>query len=184
MRNRLAANVSLLFVLAAVSGCKQDQVENVKTTVDKAAQWGEKAVETVKQETNMAGSMELATTPPLSAKACYAELIVTGDGRPNVLRLASYKRTELERFPSMIVEARVNEGTLAALVGQTVQATVYAQQEEDGPLWHTPTGAPAPISIESVDETALTAACAGAALVNTENDDRSTVSGKFTAVFP
>ena len=103
----------LAAVLLAI-GCNKDQIEDaVNAGVDQTTQVVEQAVETVKQETNMAGSMELATNPPVQAKACYAQLIVVGDGRPNVLRLASYKSTDLERFPAMKIDAQVKATSLS-----------------------------------------------------------------------
>lgn len=168
----------------ALAGCDKEKVqEAVNVGVEQAAEVVDQTVETVRQEANLAGSMELSTNPPLAAKACYATLLVTDGARPNVLRLASYKSTELERFPSMIIEAHVDQTALASLSGQTVQAKIYAQSAEDGPLWSTPTGSLATVSITGVDDTSLTCECAGAPLVSSETGEQTTVSGKFVALF-
>ena len=162
-------------------GCDKEQIQEVVDKgVDQTTQVVEQTVETVRQETNLAGSMDLTTNPPLAAKACYAELIDTGEGRPNVLRLASYKSSELERYPSILIEAHVDESSLQALVGKTLNATVYAQNDEDGIVHATASGAPANFSIISVDETSLTCECS-AQLISSETGEESTVTGKFVA---
>ena len=174
---------SVVFVLVTLAGCSTEQVqEAVENTVEQTTQAVEQTVETVKQEANLVGSMELQTDPPLASKACYVELIVTDDARPNVLRLASYKSTELERFPSMILEAQVEETSLADLAGKTVQAKVYAQDAQDGPVWSSPHDSPAALTITAVDENSLTCECAGSPLQSSENDEPTTVSGKFVAL--
>lgn len=173
--------LTLACVLLPVLGCNQDQIQEVVDKgIDQTTQVVEQTVETVKQETNQAGSMDLTTNPPLAAKACYAELIDTGEGRPNVFRLASYRSSELERFPSIIIEAQVEESSLQALTGKTLSAKIYAQNNEDGIVHATATGSPASISVLSVDETTLTCECSGQ-LISSETGSESTVSGKFVA---
>jgi len=178
-------SAAVIVAVLAATGCDLQKVEeSVKSGAEETVQVVEQTVETVQQETGLAGSMELATDPPLAAKACYAELVDTGEGRPNVLRLASYESTELERFPSMMLQAHIEESTLAALGGKSVQANVYAQREKDGPVWSSPIGSPATVSILSVDNKKMTCECAGAVLVNSQTDEQSTVSGKFVALLP
>ena len=183
MSNRSRAFLTLTCVLTTVLACNKDQVqEAVDKGIEQTTQVVEQTVETVKQETHMAGSMDLTTNPPLAAKACYVELIDTGEGRPNVLRLASYRSSELERFPSIIIEAQVEEVTLEALSGKTLMAKIYAQDEENGIVHATADGVPASISVVSVDDSSLTCECSGAQLTSSDTGKESTVSGKFVAL--
>ena len=176
---------SLICSLIAISlaSCDKEKIqETVNKGVEQTTTVVEQTVETVKQEANLAGSMELTTNPPIAAKACYAELIDTGEGRPNVFRLASYKSTELERFPSILIEAHVEEASLSALAGKTIPAKVYAQLSEDGTVFSTSGSAPANVSITAVDDKSLTCECTGANLTSSESDESTSVTGKFVGL--
>ena len=174
-----------VLVTAGAGGCNKDQVDQVQeavsTGVEQAAHSTRRAVETVKQEANLTGSMELAVNPPIDAPACYVELVAL-DGRPNVLQLASYKEVELERFPSLLLQAQVEADSLAELAGKTVHGELYAQAEKDGAVWHSEEGAPAAFSVSAVEGNAVTCKITGASLVNSETGERSTVSGKFVGL--
>ena len=183
MPKKCCLRLGLTCILLSAVGCDQKQVqEAVDKGVEQTTHVLEQTVETVKQETKLAGSMDLSTDPPLAAKACYVELIDTGEGRPNVLRLASYKSSDLERFPSILVEAHVTETSLADLKGKTISATIYAQLEEDGVVHATETGSPASIAILSVDENSLTCECRAAQLTSSDTGLAKEVTGKFVAV--
>jgi hypothetical protein len=157
--------------------------EAVTTSVDAAKNTVTQTVEAAKQEINLAGSMEVSTSPPIAAKACYAKLIVIGGDRPAVLQLASYKEASLERFPSVFIQAPVKVGSLNELAGQTVKADLYAQTAEGATVWHTRSDAPASLVVSAVDDKSLTAQCTGATLVNAETGEEAVVSGKFVALF-
>ena len=164
------------------ASCDKEQIqETVNKGVEQTTTVVEQTVETVKQEANLAGSMELSTDPPITAKACYAELIDTGENYPNVFRLASYRSEELERFPSIIVEAHVEEASLSALSGKTLSAKVYARLSEDGQLYSTSSDAPANITIVSVEEKSLTCECT--ANLSSVSGEATSVTGKFVGRF-
>lgn len=182
-RCKEATLFAILLLGAADSGCDFAKVEEaVNTGVEETTRAVESTVETVKQEAHLVGSVELSTEPPMNAKACYAKLIILGSGRPNVLQLASYKSVDLERFPSVFMQAQVEANSLDELVGQTVRGELYAQAEENGTIWHSPTGTPAAITVSTIDEESMTCQCNGVTLVNTATGEQSTVSGKFVAL--
>ncbi|MCA9269380.1 MAG: hypothetical protein KDA41_12955 [Planctomycetales bacterium] len=181
-KQRMAA-AAIFLGASLLGGCSKKQVqEAVQTGVDQATHVVEQSVETVKQETNQVGSMELTTLPPVAAKACYAKLIVVGDGRPNVFQLASYKEADLERYPSMFLQAQVDATELAQLVGKTVEGKFYAQLAADGDVLETPEGSLASVRIATVDETSITCECTGVELVNCTTGERKTVGGKFVGL--
>ena len=183
MQFRSLITVGLIVSATFLLGCNTEQIqEAVDSSVQQTTQVVEQTVETVKQEANLVGSMELATNPPLAAKACYVELIDTGEGRPNVLRLASYKSADLERFPSIIIEAHVEESSLGELSGKTVNGKVYAQSQQDGPVLSTPTGSQASLAIGAVDDKSVTCEITSAGLVNSDTGEETAVSGKFVAL--
>ncbi len=165
----------------AIAGCNKPVEEAINNTVGQATQVVQQTVENVKQEAHLVGSIDLATNPPIAAKACYAKLIVIGDGRPNVFRLASYKSVDLEQFPSIMLQAQVNAQSLSALQGQTVQADVFAQPQDNGPVWHSPDSSPASITISAMDDKSLTCTLSGP-IVNSDTGEESNVSGKFVAM--
>lgn len=165
----------------AIAGCNKPVEETINNTVGQATQVVQQTVENVKQEANLVGSMELATNPPIAAKACYAKLFVIDDGRPNVFRLASYKSDELERFPSIMLQAQVNAESLSGLQGQTVKADVFARTQDNGLIWHSPAGSPASITISAIDDKSLTCTLSGP-IVNSDTEEESNISGKFIAM--
>jgi hypothetical protein len=169
-------------LLCCALGCNKDQVDKAASGLQQVTQTVQQGVENIKQEANLTGSMELSTTPAIAAKACYARLIVIGEGRPNVLQLVSYKDASLERFPSLLVQAQVQEGSLAELAGKTVQAEIFAQSEENGPVFHCPDGTLASVNISAADAKSLTGQCTGAMLVSSETNQPTSVNGKFVAV--
>lgn len=169
-----------MLTIAAAPGCDQKKIEDaVSTGLQQAQDKVEQTVETVKQEVNLVGSMDLSTTPPLSAKACYVKFVVPGDGRPNVLQMASYKEADLERFPSVFLQARVQTATLTDLAGQTVNADLFAQSGQSGPLWFSHDESPVSLSVTSVDDKSMVCELSGAQLINADTGETATVSGKF-----
>lgn len=181
VRQKLLALLALAATIAV--GCDTTKVKQaVTTSVDAAKNTVNQTVEAARQEINLAGSMDLSTTPPIAAKACYAKLVAPGGERPNVLQLASCKSVDLERFPSVFLQAPVKTSALSELAGQTLQAELYAQLAADGTVWRTRTGQPAAIRVAAVDATSLTAECSGVMLVNAETGEEAAVSGKFIAL--
>ena len=172
------ALVALLF-----AGCPKEQIQEVvQTGVEQTTQVVEETVETVKQEANLVGSMELTSDPPLATKACYVSFLNNGEDLPNKLELASYKSDDLERFPSIFFHAQVAESSLGDLAGKTVDGQITAQVEDGGTVWATPTGSSATISVTQVDEKSVTCEVASALLVNSDTLEEMTVSGKFVAL--
>jgi hypothetical protein len=182
--DRFSGNLVMgIFVLAAFAGCDTTKVtEAVNSTVDSAKNTVNKTVEVAKQEVNLAGSMEVTTTPPIAAKACYAKLVLSGGQRPNVLQLASYKGAELERFPSMMLYATTEVDSPSELAGKTLKGELFAQSSADGTVWQTRSGSPASITISQADGKSLTAQISSATLLNSSGEE-ATVSGKFVALF-
>jgi hypothetical protein len=179
-----AFKFAMLSVALLAIGCDTKKVTDaVNSTVDSAKNTVNKTVEAAKQEINLAGSMEVSTTPPVSAKACYAKIVIPGGQRSSVLQLASYKTADLERFPSMFLQAPVKVDAASKLVGQTLQAELFALASADGAIWRTRTGAPAALIVSAVDDQSLTAQCTGATLVNSETGEEISANGKFIALF-
>jgi hypothetical protein len=168
--------------LLVSSGCNKQQLDKAAAGVQQVTQTVQQGVETIKQEANLTGSMELSTTPPIAAKACYARLIVIGDGWPNVLQLASSKDASLERSTSLFLRAQVQEKSLTELAGKTVQAEIFARADEDGQLFHTPDGTLVAVSITAADAKSLSAQCNGVMLIDAGTNQPTSVNGKFVAV--
>ena len=177
-------------ILAAVgmSGCGEKKLtEAVTSTVQQVQQQVEQkvdqGVETVKQQANLAGSIELSLKEPLSINACYAALAVLPAPRQSVLQLTSYKTVDQETFPSVFLRAPVQAGTPAELAGKTLSAQLFVQPVQDGPVWHSKASEPVELTVSKVEQQLLTAQLSRGTLVNTETDESIEVTGTFTANF-
>jgi hypothetical protein len=180
---------TILLVCVSISGCGEDTklpdavtapVQQMQQQVQKKVDQG---VETVKQQVNLAGSIELSLKEPLSINACYAALAVLPEPRQSVLQLTSYKTVDQEAFPSVFVRAPVQAEAPAELAGKTLSAQLFVQPASDGPVWHSKASEPVELTVSKVEQQVLTVELSRGTLVNTETDETIEVTGTFTANF-
>jgi len=180
----------LLCLLTAAAGgllgcekAKEDVKKQVQSTVQRTQTQVKKTVEVVKQQANIVGSIELALKEPLSIKACYATLAVLPPPRQGILQLTSYKVPDQESFPSVFLRAPVDVGSPEELAGRTVRAQMYVQFQSGGAVWYTPPEGLVEVTIQSVEQQAVTAELTGGTIVNAQTKERIDVKGKMTAVY-
>jgi hypothetical protein len=179
-----------LVVLACLTGCSKEKIselvdqakEQVSENVDKASQAIQQKAKTAsdaaQQQLGLAGSMEFTLDEPVKTKGCYAAFIAGIGGRPSVLQLRSYPSVAQEAFPSALVQAEVETGSLADLVGKTVAAQTFVQAEPSGLVWHTVGGEPMQLTIKTVADKQLIAELTGVA-INTATGQTAPFSGKI-----
>ena len=177
----ILTGLSAGFVLCA-AGCSEDidVGKVVDQGVQRVRQEVVKGVEQVKQQTSLAGEMELALNPPVQVKACYASLIVVDADRPAVLQLRSYPDPDAELFPSVFVRAPVQAKSAAELVGKTVSAQVFVQAQQDGPIWHSREPDGVQLRIDEAAAGAIKGTFVGGQLVSTETGQAMDISGSFS----
>lgn len=78
----------------ALDKAKSAVTENAAKAKEAVQAKVESTTETVQEQLNLAGSIELTAGEIVKTDACYASFIRQGAGRPNVLQLQSYRDAE------------------------------------------------------------------------------------------
>lgn len=185
----------LPMVVLAMVGCdKVDEVVNtVQEQAEVAIQQGNEAVtevketvtqtvDEVKEQTGLAGKMELAVDGPVNVNACYVKFITSKSSRPNVLQVQSYRDADTEGFPSIFMHAKVTDTALAELAGKTVPLQLFIQKQENGPVWSSGAETPVQLKIDSVDENNVIGSIVGGEATETGKAAASQVTGTITGV--
>jgi hypothetical protein len=169
-------------VVVCLAGCSKEQFSQaVNKSVEQVQQKVTQTVETVKEQANLAGSLELTLDQPIKTGRCYASLFQLSEGRPSVFQITSYQSTTDENFPSAMLRAEISQTTLTALVGQKVSAQVYLQSVANGPIWHTQHDQPVELSITAADDKSVSGEVVSGKVINTDSGQSVDVKGKFTA---
>jgi hypothetical protein len=176
-----------LVLLACSAGCSKEKMAEVfqqgaEEVGQSIAETTEAVTEVVKQQSGLAGQLELVLDGPVDAPACYASLVSFSSDRPSVLQLSTSGETADEAFPSVLVRAQVPAGTFSELVGKELTAAVYVQTEAGGPIWHSPQGQPVELAITDADEASVQGELVRGTLVSSETGQSLSVTGKFQAV--
>jgi len=187
-------------LLFATAGCGGKNISDLASSVKDAASQGAQTVkDTAKQVSEdlggtargmadkasqaaqLAGTMKLAIDPPLEISACYANFSRLQAAGIGVLQLQSYRDARQESFPSVFIRVQHSVATLAELAGQTLDAQMFVQPQENGPLW-TATAEPVQLKITSVEDKTLRAEIVGGILVHSDTGATQAVTGAFEGV--
>jgi len=171
-------------LLGLALGCdKFPTADDVQKTVNSSVN---NAVETVKQQIDLAGSIEvnLGTVSSIRTSGCYLTLGGPVEGGPGVLQLKSYHDASGESFPSMMFWARTSTIRPTELAGQKVTGHLFVQVEADGPVWHTPEDQAIELSIDSSSEGVFKATFTGGKLATTADDSLVDVTGSVEGALP
>lgn len=199
-RHRLRCLGVALWLLstALAAGCSKEKldelVEKGKQGIDQGVQKAQQSLNegmaqakdsaataagTAQEKLQLAGSIALGTDGSFKTSGCYARFIAPTAGRPGVLKIQSYRDGASEEFPSVFLRATVAAAEPAALVGQTVDAQMFAQAQSDGPVWFAGAAAPVKIKIVSVDKGQLVAEIVEGTLVHSEGGTNVLAVGKI-----
>ena len=157
----------------------QQQAEQVKQKVSEGAS---KASDSAQQQLQLAGDMQLTLDAPLKASACYVKFIPADAGRPSVLKLKSFRDVKSETFPSVLIQATVQAGSLTELRGQTVPAQMFVQTEANGPIWFADGARPVQLTIATVEEKVVSAKIAGGTLLNAADGKQVPATAQLNGV--
>lgn len=176
------------FLLLPLTGCGSDVVEQAKKAASDVTQSVTKSVgdaaTSAQENLQLAGSSELTLDGPVKTAACYAVLTSGRDGQPGVLAIRSYKETEQESFPSLLVQADVTAEKLADLSGKSLTAQMFVKTAADRPTWCTALEQPIEIKVVTVTPGELKAEIVSGELATTDGVHKLKPQGKFTAVVP
>lgn len=180
----VAAGCSKEKLTALADQAKKTVAEQTEKVADSVKEQAGLATDAAKEQLALAGSCAVTLDAPMSTTACYVSFVLQGSERPAALQLRSYRNPDQESFPSVMVQAPVKAGGLSELVGQTVSAQLFVQQQQDSPIWSCPTGKHLDLKIVSWDEKLLQAEIVGGSVRNSLSGADLSVTGKFTAVLP
>jgi hypothetical protein len=185
-----AGRVFVVLVLLVSPGCSKEKfnelADKAKAAVteqaEKVKEQAGVAKDAAKETLALAGNFELDLDAPMTTSACYVEFIQQGSGRPNVLRMRSYRDAAKESFPSVMFHAPITAGGVSELVGQTIPGQLFVQKEANAPTWSCASGTNVEVKIVSVADKVLSAEIVGGAVVSSQSGADQPVTGKITGV--
>lgn len=179
--------------LFALVGCSKDEMKKMATSVqqttqDLAAQSQEYiqgAVETVEQQLPATGTVTLRLDPELQIDVANVELIKIGDGRPNVIQIASYDTASSpNKFPCLLLHGQTSVQDVTQLVGETVPCDLYVQQSSGGEILMTAAGTSLQITFRQLDQKkgTLKASIGSGRLIGSDESTVNLNGGSFDAL--
>ena len=185
VRRALALLVTALLFIP--SGCsKEELTEALNDAKTKTQSLTGSAVEAVEERLPESGSIALEMNPTVEpTKKANIELISIGDGRPNVIQLASYDPQASSRtFPAVLLHGTTTTGTASSLSGETVQCDMYYQASPNTPIAMTKPGSSVAVKFERMipDDNALFATLGMVELVGSDDQTVRINGGEITAV--
>jgi hypothetical protein len=197
---RRVAGCLTLGLFSAAAGCGGKSISDLASSVKDAASQGAQSVQETAQQVSqdvagtargladkasqvaqLAGTMKLAIDQPLEISACYASFSRLQAAGMGVLQLQSYRDAQQEAFPSVFVRVQHSVATPAQLAGQTFDAQMFVQSQENGPLWAA-TVQPVQLKITSIEERRITVEIVGGSLVHSTTGTSQVVTGVFEGV--
>lgn len=177
----------VLALLMIPIGCsKEELTEALNDAKTKTQSLTDSAVEAVEERLPESGSIALEMNPTAEpTKKAHIELISIGDGRPNVIQLASYEpKLSTKTFPAVLLHGPTTTGTASSLSGETVQCDMYYQASPNAPIAMTKPGSSVAVKFERMipDDNALLATLGMVELVGSDNQTIRINGGEITAV--
>ena len=168
---------------AAVQQGASDLAESASDFATSAV---ESATETVKEQLPATGTISLQSNPELKASVANIEVISVGDGRRNVVQIASYKVGSVpDTYPSIFLQGLTDAGDPASLSESSVECELFVQASANAPIAATTSGEKIKVSFSKLDPAAksLTASVSNCSLLDTENKTTSISGGQIVAIF-
>ena len=200
--SRLLCGITLplLLVLGTLLGCSKEDISKLASSAKEAATEGMEAVSdkarevqetvaeqsegvsgSVQEQLQLAGSMKLTLGGPLQTDACYVRLVRAGGGRSNVFQLQSYRDKENESFPSVYVHALTSAASLSELAGQSLQAKMFVQTQQGGPIFYSGEDA-VQVTLQSIEDDKVLGEFVSGNLIQGDSGASQPVTGSFEGV--
>jgi hypothetical protein len=178
----------LLFgILLVPAGCSKEEIkEKLKQAQEKVEAVAESTAKAVEDRLPETGSITLELSQPTEQlKRADFELIVIGDGRPNVVQILTYDPGSSSRdYPCVLLHGTTKATSAAGLSSETVACDMYFQASASGPVVMTKPGASVLVTFGSlsVEENTLSASLGAAELDSSDNSPISIRGGDLVAV--
>ena len=177
----------LLLCLLSLSGCSKDEMKKMATSVrqstqDFAAQSQEYiqgAPEVIEAPLKPTGSFELRMDKDIEIDAANVEVISIGDGRSNLLQVASYDTSSTPtKFPAVLLHGHTQSSSTSGIVGQTVACDLYVQTSPSSEIVMTAPGSSVQVTFGRIDQKlgTVTARIGSGSLISS-NDKRINFGG-------
>lgn len=124
------------------------------------------------------GSVDLALDPPLKIDVCLAKFQPAAFNRSAVIQFTTQKDPAVEEtFPALYLWAEVKEANLQALVGKTIEGSLFVQRDKVKEIWHTSTAGPVAFQVSAVDALTITLKLENIPLERADGGQQATISG-------
>jgi hypothetical protein len=174
----------MVLAMLTLSGCSKEVTEAVNKGVEDVKQKVGGAAEAVGERLDADTQMELELAEPADTPGCYVALARPGDGRPSVLRLASYKDPGEIRYPAIFLHAVVNAEGVEDLKDEELAGELFYQSSEQSAVWRTSPEAPARLAVTKIDGRIVAGEFTGGTLVNVQTSEEVPLKGSFSGALP
>lgn len=186
-----SARGALALVLPAAllmnPGCSKaeikEKLEQAQAKVEAVAESTAKAVE---ERLPATGSITLDMSKPVEEiKRAEVEVIVIGDGRPNVVQIVTYDpESEKRAYPCVLLHGTTSATSASGLSGETVACDMYFQPTVAGPIVMTKPGTSVSVTFRSInsEDNTLAGTLGGGELISSDNSPINVRSGDLVAV--
>lgn len=192
-RSRITSIALCWLAILVAPGCSKEDVKKMAATVqqktqsiaDSTKKIATQAVETVEEQLPETGQFTLQVSPPVEIATANIAVISIGDGRKNVVQIASYDASASPKsYPCVLIQGQTDAGDPASLAGQTIACELYMQASSGAPLAMTSAGQPAQVTFRSFDPEKKTIAARidRVPLIASDNTTISLGGGSIVAV--
>lgn len=184
---RVVVVIALSVTISVFNGCSK---EDVKQALDEATaktkQLTESAVEAVEERLPENGNIQLKTNPPTEpSKQADLELIVIGDGRPNVVQIMTYDPSTSSRsYPAILLHGTTDASTISSLAGKTIQCDMYLSSASSAPIAMTKPGKSVSVTFGPLvpEDNAIRGTLGMASLIGSDDQAITILGGEILAV--
>jgi hypothetical protein len=159
-RTQIVGVCLLSFCLSLWCGCSKDEIKKMATSVQETTQdfaaqsqeYIQDAVEAVEEQLPATGSVQLRLEPELQVNSASVEVIKIGDGRSNVMQLATYDTSaDPTEYPAVLLHGHTRANSASALVGETIACDLYIQTAYGAEMLMTTAGSSVQVTFGRID---------------------------------
>jgi hypothetical protein len=184
---RVVVAIALSLTISVFNGCSKEEVKQaLDEATAKTKRLTESAVEAVAERLPENGNIQLKTNPPTEpSKQADLELIVIGDGRPNVVQIMTYDPSTSSRsYPAILLHGTTDTSTISALAGKTIQCDIYLSSAASAPIAMTKPGKSVSITFGPLvpEDNAIRGTLGMANLIGSDDQAITILGGEILAV--
>ncbi len=185
-RTRESAAAWWLGLLVMSIGCSKAEISKaIDDAKAKTQSVTESAIAKVEEKLPATGSLRLQFTPPVEIGRAEIEVIVIGDGRPNVVQIANYDTTTGKRqYPAVLLSGTTTVANSRSLAGQSIDCDAYFRQSASSAIAISKPGESVTLVFDSCSEAdhTISATLQATELVTSDDQTLRLDGGQITAV--